>query len=277
MTPAQAERFRQFQAAQHALDQLGQLHRQDFSAPQRPQVVRPELPQFHKLLVTAERQCMRGVPLRDRARRKAAAAEARGVAEKWAVDLLTIAEREQRQRQAQIDSRWAGLYANDPDTVVLALKEAFANRGRRLNVRGMYDGEAGLVAPLPDLATVPSQKPAYTPRGAPTLHVMSQTERNEWFAQVVASELLLVAKESFVLAPALPAVRVIGVGGRGLPLVAARIARDRLPGVNWQTGAWPILHQLDPEMKVDVRGRTRALHTLDLRADAVFGALLRDD
>ncbi|MDO9496351.1 MAG: hypothetical protein Q7J48_11670 [Nocardioides sp.] len=277
MNPAQAERIRQFQAAQHALEHLGQLHRQDFTTPQRPQVARPDLPKFHKLLVTAEQQCMHGVPLRDRVRRKAAAAEARGVAERWALDLMTLAEQERRDRQAQIDSRWAGIYANDADTVVTALTEAFAGRGRRLAVRGMYDREVGLVAPLPNLATVPSQKPAHTPHGVPTLHAMTQTERNEWFAQVVASELLLVAKESFALAPALPAVRVVGTGERGLPLVAARIQRDRLRGVNWHVGAWPILHQLDPEMRVDIRGRTRALHTMDLRADAVFGPLLRDD
>lgn len=274
MTPAQAERLRQFHGAQHALDQLDQRHRQDFTSPQRNLVPRPALPKFHKLLVTAERQCMRGVPLRDRTRRKAAAAEAQGVAEKWAVDLLTLAEREQREQQAQLDSHWAALYANDPHTVVATLTEAFALRGRRLKVRGMYEGEVGLLAPLPHLDAVPLQKPGYTPRGTPTVHAMTHTERNEWFAQVVASELLLAAKESFALAPALPAVRVVGMGERGLPLVAARIQRDLLQAANWQSGAWPILHRLDPEMRVDVRGRTRALHTMDLRANPVYGALI---
>lgn len=275
LTPAQAEKFRRIEGAQLAFASLEQLHRGEFASPVPEVAQMARLPQFHKLLMTAEKQALRGVNVRDREGRRAARAAARQQAETWALDILTLAVADVESRQRAIDEHWQALHDNHPEAVAQTLTTEFTRQGRAIRVAQVLDGEAGLLITIPGPTVVPTHKPAVTPGGASTLHKVNKTEHAEWYAQVVASHILLAAKEAFALAPALTAVRVVAVDGAGLPFVATRITRERLGRVDWGAGAWPILHWLDANMRCDVRGRTREMHTMDLRDDEVFGALLR--
>lgn len=273
VTPAQAQRLQEIDALAAEFSRLGQLHRQQFSSPTREDAVRPPLPAFLKLLMTAEKQALAGTSRWDREARKAGKARARVRAEGWANDLLALAEAERRGQQDVLDARWAALDLNDPTAVGHTLAEVFT--GRPIRVAGVFGDDVGLVVTVPALdSAVPARKPAQTPSRAPTLHKVTKTERNEWYAQVVASHLLLAAKEAFAHAPGIEAARVVAVDGGGTPLVAARIQRERLMLADWQQAAWPILAVVAPELRFESRGRTKELVTIDLRQDDGFGPVL---
>jgi hypothetical protein len=274
LTPAQAERFHRAEAVRAEFARLDGLHRAEFTTVTREVASAPALPPFLKLYLTAEKQSLTGVSLWDRPARRAAKAAAHELAERWAGDLQVLAEQDRRARQDAIDAHWAGLEMNDPITVTRTLAGVFADQGRRVRVAGVHDADAGLLVSVPGLGIVPEQKPAVTPAGAPTLHKLSATERNEWYAQVVAAHLLLVAKEAFAHAAGLAAVRAIAVDGAGIPIVAARITRQGMRSASWRDRAWPVLFGMAPDLRCDVRGRTRELRTIDLRADECFGPLL---
>ncbi|WP_341927564.1 hypothetical protein [Nocardioides psychrotolerans] len=233
------------------------------------------MPGFHKLVVTAEKQCLRGVPLHRRGERRVARGRARVLAEAWATDLQRIAKSDREARQSQLDMNRAGLLANDGKIVIATLIEHFASVSRRISVSAHVDGEIGLIVPVSSLTSIPAQKPALTPLGHPTLHKLSQTERNEWYAQIIAAEVLLAAKEALSIAVGTPGARIVAVDGRGVSLLAARVSSQRLSGADWSRGAWSILSTIDPQLRCDARGRTLALHTIDLRRDPEFGPLIR--
>lgn len=275
MTPAQAQKLREVEQARAAFARLSALHRAEFVAPVRPVAPAVALAKFGTLLAAAEKQELRGLGLFDRAGRKAARTRARVVAEGWARDLLTLAERDRRARQAQIDAHWTALAANDPAAVRAVLAEAFAGANPPVRVAGTFGSEVGLVVTLPaSEAVVPARKPALTPSDAPTLHQMTKTERNEWYAQVLASHLLLAVKKALVHAPAATGVRAVAVGEVGRPLVAARVERSLLLCADWRQAAWPVLAGASSVLCFDARGRTRELAALDLHGDEVFGPLL---
>lgn len=275
MTPKQAERMQQVDLAARQLNHLENLHRQDFTGPARQVVVAAALPTFGKLLATAEKHTLSGVSPFDREVRKSKRREARVLAERWALDLMMLAEDERRSKQDSIDMEWTALHSNQPLAVGRALAAAFSASSRPVRVLGVEDGEAHLIVTVDGQQVVPESKPATTPSGAPTLHKLTKTDRAAWHRQVVASQVLLAAKETMAAAPAIEAVRVVAVDQAGTPVVAARVGRRSLDGADWRTDAWRILTGLDPAMRCSLRARTHELLTIDLSGDANYGAIVR--
>ena len=274
LTQVEIERAQQVEAVRQRLAHLEQLHRTVFTESTREVVPSPVLPKFVKLLATAEKQALKGVGLRDRRSRKLARARAREQAEHWALDLMALADSERNRRQAEVDRRWAGLQANEPAIVAPMLSAAFASGQRPVRVVAVIGGEVGLLVTTSGLSVVPEWKPAVTPSGAPTLHIMMETDRAAWQRQVVASQMLLAAKEAMALSPGLAAARVIAVDAVGAPVAAACIPRDRLHQADWRADAWWILTWLDPSARFHARAFTGALLTIDLRSDEAFRPLV---
>jgi hypothetical protein len=275
LTAKQAERLRQVEAVGRQLAHLESLHRTDFPGPVQEVVARAALPKFRKLLATAEKRTLKGAGRFDREARKAKKAEARQLAERWAVDLMTLAEAERQSRQEEIDHAWRDLHSNVPAAVMAALTSAYAASARPVRVVGVEDGEAHLVLRVDGPETLPESKPASTPAGAPTLHKMTKTDRAAWHRQLVASQVLLSAKQAVAAAPGLSAVRIVAVDHANLPLLGARLTSTGLAAADWKDHAWEILSGLDGAMRCDLRGRTQEMRTIDLRRDEVFGGLFR--
>jgi hypothetical protein len=207
--------------------------------------------------------------------RKVRKADARQLAERWAMDLMTIAETERQSRQDVIDQKWSDLHSNQQLAVERALAATYRASGRPVRISGVEAGEAHLVLRVhgPDL--VPESKPATTPAGAPTLHKVTKTDRAAWHRQIVASQVLLAAKEAVAAAPGLLAVRIVAVDHAGAPLLGARVTRAGLAAANWSDHAWGILARLDGDLRCDLRGRTQELVAIDLRKDALYGSMVR--
>ena len=268
------ERVQQVEAVRRQFAHLEQLHRAEFTEPTREVVPSPVSPSFAETPGDGREAGAQGVGLLDRRSRRSARTRAREQAERWALDLIALADSERNHRQAEVDRRWAGLHVNDPATVASMLSAAFASGQRPVRVVGVVGGEVGLLVTTSGLSVVPESKPAVTPSGGPTFHKMSNSDRAAWQRQVVASQILLAAKEALALAPGLAAARVIAVDGAGTPVTAAFIPRDGLQQADWRGDAWWILTWLDPSTRFHGRVRTGELLTIDLRADEAFGPLI---
>jgi hypothetical protein len=187
---------------------------------------------------------------------------------------MTIAEEERRSRQEVIDRAWSELRSNEQVAVERALAAAHRASARPVRITAVEDGEARLVLRVDGPELVPESKPATTPSGAPTLHKVTKTDRAAWHRQIVASQVLLAAKEAMAAAPGLLAVRTVAVDYAGVPLLGARVTRAGLEAADWRQDAWATLSRLDEALRCDLRGRTKELVTIDLRSDAAFGPLV---
>ena len=272
LTQAEKERAQQVEAVRRQLAKLEQLHRTEFTEATREVVPSPALPKLSSSGDGREAGTQRcrpaGPPItqvsQGESPRTGRALGARPVA---------LADSERNRRQAEVDRRWAGLQANEPAIVAPMLSAAFASGQRPVRVVAVIGGEVGLLVTTSGLRLVPEWKPAVTPSGAPTLHMMTATDRAGWQRQVVASQMLLAAKEAMALSPGLAAARVIAVDGVGAPVTAARIPRDRLHQADWRADAWWILNWLDPSARFHA-AFTGELLTIDLRSDEAFRALV---
>jgi hypothetical protein len=208
-------------------------------------------------MLTADKQELRGVSRFDRSERRAARVRARELAERWARDLLAIADGERRDEQAKLDAVWQRLTSNDPETVMTAVTNSFKASRAPADIVLVEGAEAGLTVGGPTEADVPALKPTVTSAGNRTVTTLNKTERASLFAQVVASRVLLAAKQTFAAAPGVQSVRAV-VSHNG-PILACRIERARLHVADFSQPAWQIVERIDPEMRVKTRGRAREL------------------
>lgn len=278
---AAAARSQQHQAAAQTLAFLSEMHRQDFRPKARQLAPAPELPTFGTLLLTAERQALRGIGPFARSARKAARIRARAQAESWARGLMVKAATEQAARQHRLDDGWRGLMSNDPEVTGVAIRESLASNQAPARLVAVRRDEAWLVVQAPPDAEVPDAKPAVTPAGAPTVRKLNKTERAELIRQMIGSRVLLAAKQTFTAAPGLAGVKVVVTGPplSGYPvqaLVAARIGRSDLFVADERRGAWEILQDLDRGLVVDLRGRTRELQFVTVPSGSDYAQILAE-
>jgi ribosomal protein L7/L12 len=137
---------------------------------------------------------------------------------------------------------------------------------------GCADGAAHIVMLHPPINTVPEKKAAVTPSGKPTIHTRPKTERNELYAQAMASNILATVREGFAVAPALRRILIVTVSRDsaigGIPHVSALAAtgfdRDLVEQFNWNAlDPWRTLEAASPRL-LNVRGRTSEIAPLDL-------------
>lgn len=244
---------------------LGAVHQAEFAAAQPISAPRPKLPKFGKLLATAEKQQLREVSRFDRGARKEGRSKARQQAEGWALDLMRLAEAEVRAEQEGLDRQWRLLCDNDAPTVGKALSAAFAESGTPAQVLGLDDAVLSIRVVGPTDNEVPQTKPTLTPSGAPSVARMNKTDRAAWEAEIVASRVLLVAKQACAVAPGLSVVRLVVVRPEsGEPILACAVGRDRLLAADFRKPAWKVLQSVVDDVVAKPRGRSRQLGGLSL-------------
>jgi len=142
--------------------------------------------------------------------------------------------------------------------------------------------EAAIVMVYPDIGQIPESKPAVTSSGKPTTQKRTKTERNELYAQSLASNVLATVREAFAVAPGLAKVAVLTVckddSMGGIPMVTAlcAVAFDRplVDRFDWS--------RLDPLRTLELGepclwnrgGRTAELAPLDLTGEPEIAQVL---
>lgn len=270
-----ADKAKAHQEAKELLDGFANLHRASFPVAERQTAVAPKLPRFLRLVQAAEKVALKDVGFFDRGARKVAKAAAHAQAESWALDLMALAERERKTQQDRLDRDWDRLTSNDPAQVLAVLRGVFAAARTPASSVHVVADEVGLVVFGPSEDELPVHKPTVTARGSASVSKLNKTERSEWQRQLVASRVLLGAKQVFAGAPGIQKVRVVVTDGpTGRPLLGACLHRSRLSAADFRRDAWRVLEEVDPHMLVALRGRTRALSEVNLAKSDAYEALV---
>jgi hypothetical protein len=186
--------------------------------------------------------------------------------------------------QWHLDQEWKSLQTHDPDTVIEAVDEAFAdNASDSTCVDAGTDPDTGAryvtaVVSYGGIDMVPEHRPDTTPGGKPTLRKRTKTDRNALYAAALASTVLATAKEALAVAVAATHARVLVVrpdGAGGVePVYAGTLSRELLADRQGRT-----LDPLDVVMSAENaqmvrKGSTREVVSLPVDADSSARAIL---
>lgn len=275
---AEAERLRQAFAA------IAGLHREEFPAARRATAPPPPEPPVKQLRQLYRAQAVRGISFFDRAARREAikTAEER-VAAGIASGRAELA-RQAARYQTWLDYEWDALLACEPETVLHALNDAFADNDAPAAAVGIEGKEVSLLVVVPPVDVVPDRKPGLTAAGNLSLKKLTKTEAAEAYKQLVCGHLVLTLREAFAVAPGVGSARVVAVRaasadayGNVKPevMVAARCRRAALAEVSWQrVGAEQVVNDCCTEQILVQKGATRALQPVSLDDQPQLRALL---
>jgi hypothetical protein len=264
-------------AAREVLAQLERLHRVEFPAAERLVAPEPETPESSTFLVEAKKAALRGVSRLDRAARRSAKQEARGQAEAWAADELTLATLERNTEQHSLDAHWIALLGNNPAVVADAVAQAYTETEAPAQLVSIVDG-VGFVRLLgPSEFDVPVFKPVQTRAGGASVATLSRSERAQWHRVLVAAQVLLAAKQTLAVAPGLAMVRILVMrpGVPEEPLLAVTIDRSRLALADFSLRAGQVLDAVGVDVVVKTRGGTGELQPIRIAADSAYGLFVR--
>jgi hypothetical protein len=193
-------------------------------------------------------------------------------------------ETQRHQRQIYLDQQWQALCANDPDTVLQTLAEAFEDNEAPAVAVGVEGTEVSLVVEVPGLDVIPDRMPEKTAVGNVAMPKMTKTARADYYKLMLCGHLLATLRETFAVGPGLASARVAVVRlspfdayGKRHPdcLLAARFTRSALSGVRWDLAdAARIVNDTATDLHIRQRGQTSELLPLDLSDEPALAALL---
>jgi hypothetical protein len=186
--------------------------------------------------------------------------------------------------QADLDRSWHQLCANDHDTVIATLAEAFEDNEAHAAAVGVVGDEVTVVAVVPNPGIVPDAMLERTPAGNIGRRKLTKTVRNSYYLDAVCGHVLAATREAFAVAPSINGVRIAAVrlGGPDVYgrtvvecLLAAHFTRTTLDGVAWDTtSASAIFTTLAGDPRLNVVGVAKECAPLDLSAEPELAAML---
>lgn len=244
-----AERAQQVAAVAAVERSLTTLHHEDFPESTRPLVAIPPLPGSaadERVRRELYQSAIAGVPFWKRTERRQAKAwatqQAPAETQRRHTGALVAAQLE----QCRLDQQWDALVDHDPQTVIEAVEEAFAdNASDSTCVDAGAASDTGVryvtaVVTYGGIDLVPDVRPDTTPGGKLTLRKRTKTDRNALYASAIASTVLATAKEALAVAVTATEVRVLlirsstGDSAGGIePVYAGTLRRDHLAHLNW--------------------------------------------
>jgi hypothetical protein len=186
--------------------------------------------------------------------------------------------------QQETDQLWQRLTTNDPDVVLAVLRHAFQTSSANAAPLGVWDAEVHLALLAPDLAALPERYPTTTAAGNLSLKKFTKGEMADLYKQLAAGLALATAKEAFAVAPGVTEIRIVVLRNapadaygkvRLEPILAARIARPAVNGVQWtQADALTILNQTSSELVTRIAGPSKAFTPLNLKTEPEIARLI---
>jgi hypothetical protein len=258
------------------LAELCEAHRHDFEPARRPVAPSPALVDRDELERSLVADAVGGIPLWKLGKRRAAR---RAVAAR--LDEAVEAAQRVRAHEAQalrlaLDAEWERLQANDPETVLATLEDAFEDNEAPAAAVSCHEARVDVVMRWPGVEEIVSErKPATTPTGKPTVHKRNKTERATLYLQAMSSHALVTAKEAFATCPAIEEVAIAVVReardpARGddvlEPILLATLRREQLEGIRWQNtvSTAALLETATGRIGLRGKGANKTLFALDL-------------
>ncbi|WLP88710.1 TerD family protein [Gordonia sp. NB41Y] len=222
---------------------------------------------------------------------RTARAQARDRAREAAQDYLA-AETQRREAihqslQSAAGQWWEALCHNDESTVCEAVNIAFADNPAAGCAVGVQGTTLSILMRLPDLDTLPTQMPATSPAGRPTLKAMPKRDRMRWWLHILASNLAAAVLEGLATAPSIDAVSAAVVtrmpDTQRLGVVAyGTWSRSAMAARPWRTAedAWRIL-DIGSDVRCSIRATasgniSSVVRPLDLTDIPALAALVAD-
>jgi hypothetical protein len=279
---AETEKAREAQQLAGIFNEILQLHRQEFAPVERPFAPPPSPPNEQEVRSRHEKDALAGIGLFQRAERAAARQRAAISAQAELASRWQQAQAEAGNWQAYLDAQWSRLLANDPETVLGTLGEAFEDNEAPAAPIGVDGAELSLVVLVPPESAVPERLPATTQAGNLTLRKLPKGERSQLYGLLAAGHVLVTLREAFAVAPGIQAGRVIALRSEGQDvygrpllecILAGRWTRAAFGGVRWQDAdAMAIMTGTASELIMNVK-RGQIL-PLDLTGEPEIAAVL---
>lgn len=281
---AQAAKAEQAEELAAALQAILELHRPDFAPAHRLAAPAPPAPDAAAITAKHRKAALVGVGFFNRKGRAQARAAAERAAQAEIAEVVEQGRRQQARHQLQLDQLWQRLVANDPETVMATLAEAFEDNEAAAAPLGADGSEASLVVMVPSATAVPERHPSTTPAGNLTLKKLTKREAADFYKLVVCGYVLVTIKEAFAVAPGLSHVRIVAVRDTGPDaygnprleaVLAARFARQALQGIRWATAnAHAVVNDASDQLSVRLVGPSKELAAIDLTAEPHIGATI---
>ncbi|HUR47913.1 MAG TPA: TerD family protein [Acidimicrobiales bacterium] len=203
---AHAEKEAAIARLQAVLNDLTTDHLQDFPRAQRPAPPTPPATPLEVIAKEATRHHLAGVSVFARRERTTAKEHAQREAAAYLADLEQQIRARRREWEEDAESWWRALNNNDEPTVLDAVNAAFSDNPAPALAVGVQEAVLSVVIRQPGLAAMPTQHPAVTPAGRPTLKKSSQRDRLWLWFSCLGSHVIATLKEAFAIAPAINAV-----------------------------------------------------------------------
>lgn len=283
VSPAAAAKAEEAQRLAGLFQALVNIHREEFPPAQPPIAPPVQEPDAEEIRHRHEKAATEGLGMFAFSAKKAARQQAAQAAEG---EIAAQREEFARQRadfQAELDAWWKALVANDPQTVLGTLAEAFEDNEATAAPLGVDGDEVALVVLAPPESVVPERMPGTTAAGNLSLRKMAKGERAAMYTLAVMGHVVVTIKEALAVAPGVQSVRVValrlaGTDAYGQPrlecLVAGRWTRAAFAGVRWQSAdAATVAQDTAAELVVKLKGG-KELQPLELSDQPAVRALL---
>jgi hypothetical protein len=281
----QDERLRHAKALIASFQRILQVHRSEFPAAQAPIAPPPPAPDRAGIHAHYEKQALAGIGLLQRTARAQAKQNAAAWTDREVARQHATLQAAQAQWQQQLNEQWQLLCGNNPDVVQATLTEAFGDNEAAAAPVGVDGPEVSLVVLVPQVdGVIPEQMPQIN-SGSIRFKKLTQTDRANYYKWYVCGQVLVTVREAFAVCPGLTraAVVVLRNDGRdvfGAPAVSALLAttvhRERLDRVRWHDDddSVEILNAVTDNFLINMKGRTKALHPIDLLDEPEITALI---
>lgn len=259
------------------------VHREAFPEADRGEVDPPLPVDEAAIRRRCKKEALRGISVFDWTARRAAKEKGRGAAQAEIQQEVERRATEHAAAEAELDAAWERLLANDPQTALLALEEAFEDNHAPAVPVDCAQGEATIVMIYPAPSIVPDQKAAVTPSGKPTIHRRSKTEQYELYAQSLASNILATVREGFAVAPGLRRIVILSVAKDtavgGIPTISAIAVtgfdKALVDEFNWdRLDPWRTIEAATPAL-INRGGRAGELAPLDLTSEPDIASVVK--
>jgi hypothetical protein len=283
VSPAAAAKAEEAHRLAGLFQELISIHREEFPPAQPPVAPPVQEPDVEEIRHRHEKAAIKGLGLFAFSAKSAAREQA---AEAARLEIVARREEAAHQRaafQAELDTWWQALLANDPETVLGTLAEAFEDNEATAAPLGVDGDEVALVVVAPPESVVPERMPGRTTAGNLSLRKLPKGERAAMYTLAVTGHVVVTIKEALAVAPGIQSVRVValrsaGTDAYGRPrlecILAGRWTRAAFAGVQWQTvDAATVAQDTAAELLANLKGG-KELQPLDLSQQPEIRALL---
>jgi hypothetical protein len=209
LTQTQANKQAEAEAIEARIKELTQAHKVEFALAESPIAERDEVRSVRSLYGSQKKIELAGLGFFKFAERKEARLRAQAKADAAHAKLVAEEDVAQASRQTLLDEDWKLLLNNDAETVMATLTDAFGDNEAKAAVIGVEGAKASVLVLAPDLSVLPERDWSITTAGNLSVKKMTARDRNNYYFDLVFSQLVATLNEGFAVAPGLDHISLV--------------------------------------------------------------------